>query len=240
MQYEEFEKQLTKVAIVFNRELSPELVVIYFEEFKGWTDLQFKSAVSKCIRECKFFPTVNEIRERWKLRQSNEAAPIKESQRLGISSLVKVEKTLDEKVYAMEVSEVRELFEGFGMTPEVSTSFVKRFEAREKLAVNLIKDIVCPNWDLQDFRTVICITCSDLGAVEVYDPKTTRLAASGRLTKKQVRTVMVSCTCEAAVYRAGDLKQKPMVIYNGERMIRRLAVTNDEQFNEVTLNGVRV
>ncbi len=238
MQYEEFEKQLTKVAIVFNRELSPELVVIYFEEFKGWTDLQFKSAVGRCIRECKFFPSVNEIRERWRLRQSNEAAPVKESQRLGISSLVTVEKTLDEKVFEMEASEVRELFIEFGMTPEVTASFAKRFEAREKIAVNLIKDIVCPNWDLQDYRTVICTICSDLGAVEVYDPKTTRLAGNGTLKKNQVRTVMVSCTCEAAIYRAGALNQKPIAIYNHERMTRRLAVTNDEQFYEVT-NGKR-
>lgn len=237
MQYDEFEKQLTKVSIAFNRELSPELVMIYFEEFQGWTDTQFKSAISKCIRECNFFPTVNDIRGRWRVRQSNETIERPQVKLLESSALVTVAPTLDEKVNSMSVSEVSKLFQDYGMDKKTTVSFCQRFERREKIAVNLVKDIVCPNWDDHQHKTVACLDCNDLGSVEVYSPDTMKLSEAGKLTSKNVRTVMVSCSCRLRMYDPDNPKHKPVVIYDSQRMLRRLAVGINEQILEVQKHG---
>tara|TARA_R100000951_G_scaffold70820_1_gene59718 strand:- start:3523 stop:4245 length:723 start_codon:yes stop_codon:yes gene_type:complete len=237
MQYDEFEKQITKVAIAFNRELSPELVMIYFEEFRGWTELQFKSAISKCIQECNFFPTVNDIRGRWRARQPSENVERQEVRLLESSAAIQVQPTLDEKINSMAVSEVSKLFQDYGLDKKTTADFCQRFEKREKIAINLIKDIVCPAWDIHKQKTVACKQCEDLGSIEVYAPETMALAQVGKLRPINIRTVMVSCDCRLRMYDPENPKHKPIVVFNADRMLRRSAVGIDEQILEVQEHG---
>lgn len=233
MQFEEFQMQMTKVAIAFNRELSPELVMIYFEQFSGWTDKQFKSAVSRCITDEDRFPTVSMIKRRWKPREANEPAP-KVAPR--IETYIKTCETLDEKVQEMDASEVRQIIYDWSKSDVIAKDMTRRFENQETLAIDLIKDIVSPTWNEMNEKTVKCRTCSDRGYVEVYQATTVRLAMAGVLSEQSVHTEIVTCSCENQMYDPMNEKSKPMDRYK-TTMIKVNEVIPRDQVQEV-IDGV--
>lgn len=209
MEFNDFQKQLTKVAIAFNRELSPELVMIYFEQFSGWTEKQFRSAVTRCIQDDDRFPTVSMIKRRWRPREASEPVP-SAVPRLEANLKINANRTLDEKVQAMNSSEVHDLIFDWSKSGKIAKDMQRRFENNEMLAHNLVKDIVCPEWCDMSEKTVKCLTCKDRGYVEVYQATTIRLALAGVLSEQSVHTEIVTCSCDNQIYDPMNEKQKPM------------------------------
>lgn len=225
MQFEEFQKQLTKVAIAFNRELSPELVMIYFEQFSGWTEKQFRSAVNRCIQDEDRFPTVSMIKRRWRPREANEPAPINAPR---VESIVKTNRTLDEKIDQMDSSEVRQLVYDWSKSDHIAKDMQRRFENQETLARDLVKDIVSPSWNEESERTVKCRTCQDRGYVEVYQAMTIRLAIAGVLSEQSVHTEIVTCSCDNQIYDPMNENQKPMGRFKTTMLVVKQIIPRDQ------------
>ncbi len=225
MQFEDFEKQLTKVAIAFNRELSPELVMIYFEQFSGWTDKQFRSAVNRCIQDDERFPTVSMIKRRWRPREANEAAPVVAPR---IVSEVRTNRTLDEKIDEMDSDEVRQLVYDWSKSNHIAKDMQKRFENQETLARDLVKDLVSPSWNDENEKTVACRTCNDRGYVEVYQAMTVRLAMAGVLSEQSVHTEIVTCSCDKQIYDPMNEDAKPMGRFKTTMLVVKEVVPRDQ------------
>ena len=60
----EYPKLMGKLAIIFNRSLGVELLNLYRDELDDLDGDQVVSGLKKCVRECRFWPTIAEVRER--------------------------------------------------------------------------------------------------------------------------------------------------------------------------------
>jgi len=227
MQYEDFEKQLTKVAIAFNRELSPELVVIYFEQFSGWTDKQFRNAVNRCIQDDERFPTVSMIKRRWRPREGNEKPP-QAFPKLETNVKVTRNKSLEEKINDMDSGEVRQLVYDWSKSDKIAKDMQRRFEAKEQLAVDLVKDLVSPTWNELNEKTVGCQLCQDRGYVEVYQAMTVRLAKAGVLSEQSIHTEIVCCNCDKSIYDPMNENQKPIGRYKTTMVVVKEVIPRDQ------------
>ena len=64
MNKREFVMIITKLTVVFGKEVNDEFINIWYSFLKEYSGKEFDVAVNKIVRESKYFPTINEIIER--------------------------------------------------------------------------------------------------------------------------------------------------------------------------------
>lgn len=64
MNKSEFQEEIGKLQITYNKKYSQEELKIWFEEFKKVDIKEFKKAIEKTIKELSFIPKIADIRSR--------------------------------------------------------------------------------------------------------------------------------------------------------------------------------
>jgi hypothetical protein len=70
MDMETLVKAMGTLGVAFNREITRELIGIYWTALSDLPDERFKVAVNSAVRDCKFFPSAGELRERAKVNRT--------------------------------------------------------------------------------------------------------------------------------------------------------------------------
>ncbi len=191
MDVKSFTEQMTRTGAVLNKQCTQTMLETYWEEFKDWPDEKFAGAIRRCRKQLDFFPTIKQIRERVVI--TNTYVPplrITEVKQTGSLEQNATDLTLDELEVLLSRSEYSE---------QAKQVIRKRFnkDASQPFIRKVVKDLLSPNWNDLNERTVACLRCKDQGVVEVYQSGTCKRAVTGKLQASDCRTWVVACSCKA-------------------------------------------
>ena len=203
---EVFAIEMRGMAAVFQTEVTEVMSEIYYRRFSGWSEEQFKGACSRCLAEMTFFPKPNEISARFPAHvPTSYDAPAPERMKLGADTAVPNQAqsgadTLERVIDKMTDQEIIDLLIADSFNVETARQILAVFKREPNGNVRgYLKDLICPDWDLNDQPRFYCPDCRDRGAVEIYAAEDIETAIKyGKTSIGEVPTRMCACSCKRA------------------------------------------